>query len=147
MTPRTPRAAPADRPEHPTERRLHAALAARADSITVRTLRPAEPPGPHLRRLPLLHHGRRRYALALAGLATAAALVVGLLTRDTEPHRTPVPPAAPSAPADPDRGSTPPSPAPSDSRTPGTAVPSPSGPAYPTRPGGTGPTATPSTPG
>ncbi|WP_420036866.1 hypothetical protein ACN2WE_35770 [Streptomyces sp. cg28] len=147
MTPRTPRAEPADRPERLTERRLHAALAARADRITVTSLRPAEPPGPHLRRLPLLHHGRRRYALALAGLVTAAALVAGYFTlaRDTDPHRTPVPPAAPSAPTAPDRDSTP-----RPSREPGTAVPSPLPPstsASPTGPDATDPTATPSTPG
>ncbi|MEU6844880.1 hypothetical protein ABZ930_23715 [Streptomyces sp. NPDC046716] len=141
MTPRTPRAAPADRPERPVERRLHEALAARADGITVRSLRPAEPPGPHLRRLPLLHHGRRRWALALAGLATAAALVIGLLTRDADPHRTPAPPAAPSAPADPDESPTPrpSSPPPSGASPSDTAVPSPFRPQSPT--------ATPSTPG
>ncbi|MER5946580.1 hypothetical protein ABT127_11000 [Streptomyces sp. NPDC001904] len=147
MTPRTPRTEPAGSPERPLERRLHDALAARADSITVRTLRPAEPPGPHLRRLPLFHRDRRRFAPVLAGLATAAALVAGYLTLapDAEPHRTPVPPAAPSAPAVPDRGSTP-----GPSRTPETAVPSPSASAPPTGPdrtGTTGPTATPSPPG
>ncbi|MFE6887767.1 hypothetical protein [Streptomyces sp. NPDC057694] len=156
MTPRTPWAEPADHPERPAERRLHEALAARADSITVRTLRPAEPPGPHLRRLPLLHRAllhrvRRRYVVPLAGLATAAALVVGYLTLapDTEPHRTPVPPAAPSAPADPDRAPTPrpSSPAPAGSTAPHTEVPTPSRPPSATAPDDVAPSATPSTPG
>ncbi|MGW5348088.1 hypothetical protein ACWERJ_35175, partial [Streptomyces sp. NPDC004050] len=36
--------------ERPVERRLRAALDARATSVTVRELRPAAPPGPHSRR-------------------------------------------------------------------------------------------------
>lgn len=76
------------------ERRLRQALDARAAGITVRELRPADPPGPHVRRFPLLR--LRGLGLPLAGLAAAAAAVVGylVLAPDPAPVR-PVPPAAP----------------------------------------------------
>ncbi|MFJ4713547.1 hypothetical protein [Streptomyces sp. NPDC088785] len=145
MTPRPPRPPwpdPAGRPARPTERRLHDALAARADAVTVRALRPAAPPGPHPRRPPLLHHVRRRIALPLAGLAAAAALVAGwsALAPDPEPHRVPAPPAAPDGRPTP----RPTPPTPSASPPPSTAVPSPSAPADADR---GAPSATPNTPG
>ncbi|MEV0411587.1 hypothetical protein AB0I68_12505 [Streptomyces sp. NPDC050448] len=86
------------RGERPVERRLRQALDARAAGITVRGLRPADPPGPHVRRLPAarLRLGLRRFALPLAGLAAAAAAVAGylVLAPDSSPAR-PVPPASP----------------------------------------------------
>ncbi|MFJ9179193.1 hypothetical protein [Streptomyces sp. NPDC102360] len=163
MTPRTPRARPADDAERPVEQRLREALAAHADNVTVRTLRPARPPGPHLRRLPRLRATGRRYLLPVGGLAAAAALAVGyvVLAPDTSPDRTPVPPAAPSSPTAPDRDPTPsPSPpAPSSPAVPNPATPSTSAPSAlspppssassesPTPTGGDRPTARPTTPG
>ncbi|MFI5670123.1 hypothetical protein [Streptomyces sp. NPDC051704] len=83
--------------ERPVEGRLRQALDARAGQITVRDLRPAEPPGLHAR-LPAarLRLNLRRFALPLAGLAAAAAAVAGYLVLgpDTSPAR-PVPPASP----------------------------------------------------
>ncbi|MFF4849673.1 hypothetical protein [Streptomyces sp. NPDC001194] len=83
--------------ERPVEGRLRQALDARADRITVRDLRPAEPPGLHAR-LPAarLRLNLRRFALPLAGLAAAAAAVAGYLVLgpDASPAR-PVPPASP----------------------------------------------------
>ncbi|MER5439491.1 hypothetical protein [Streptomyces sp. NPDC002790] len=157
MTPRTPRARPADHAERPVEHRLREALAAHADNVTVRTLRPARPPGPHLRRLPRLREIGRRYAVPIAGLATAAALAVGyvVLAPDVSPDRTPVPPAAPSSPTAPDNRPTPrpSSPTPSSPATPSTSAPSalpppPSSAASesPTAKDGVRPTARPSTP-
>ncbi|MEU9192810.1 hypothetical protein [Streptomyces hundungensis] len=67
-------------PERPVERRLRGALAARADSIAPGDLRPASPPGPPLRRAPLARLRRRRFALPLAALATAAAIAAGWFT-------------------------------------------------------------------
>ncbi|MGW1864339.1 hypothetical protein ACWCPS_02105 [Streptomyces mauvecolor] len=67
-------------PQRPVERRLRGALAARADGITLADLRPADPPGPHLHRTPLARLRLRRFALPLAGLATAAAVAVGYVT-------------------------------------------------------------------
>ncbi|MFD9566161.1 hypothetical protein [Streptomyces sp. NPDC059994] len=69
-------------PERPVEARLRRALAARAQTVTVRDLRPADPPGPHLRRTrlpgPRLHAlPMRRLALPLAALATVAAVAIG----------------------------------------------------------------------
>ncbi|MYV93553.1 hypothetical protein GT350_25490, partial [Streptomyces sp. SID1034] len=75
-----------DRPERPVERRLREALAARADSVAVVDLRPADPPGPHLRRTPLARLRRRRFVLPLAGLATAAAVAVGWFTLAPAPE-------------------------------------------------------------
>lgn len=84
--------------ERPVERRLRQALDARAAGITVRELRPAQPPGLHAGRLPAarLRMTLRRYALPLAGLAAAAAAVTGYLVLgpDHSPSR-PVPPASP----------------------------------------------------
>ncbi|MFB6810233.1 hypothetical protein [Streptomyces sp. NPDC056387] len=88
--------------EHPAERlverRLRQALEARAAGVTIRALRPADPPGPHARRLPAarLRLNLRRFALPLAGLAAAAAAVAGYLVLgpDASPAR-PVPPASP----------------------------------------------------
>lgn len=106
--------------ERPVERRLRQALDARAAEVTVRTLRPADPPGPHTG-LPRL---RRRLTFALAGLgaAAAAAALAGylVLAPDDAPVR-PVPPAAPPE-------LLPPSPSPSPSpslSSPGSATPSP----------------------
>lgn len=127
MTPPSP-------PERPVEDRLREALAARADTVTVRALRPARPPGPHLRRLPRLRAIPRRYALPVAGLATAAALAIGYVTLAPDPpsHRTPVPPAAPSSSSStaPDHRPTPSPSVPHPSRTavPSPAVPTPSSP-------------------
>ncbi|MHB9757346.1 hypothetical protein ACYBSK_23465 [Streptomyces sp. BYX5S] len=135
MTPRTPSDRPAGRSERPVEQRLREALAARADGVTVRALRPARPPGPRPRRLPRLRDLRRRYVLPVAGLAAAGALAVGYVTwsPDPAPDRTPVPPAAPSSTTTPDHR---PTPSPSTSSnspvpnpaTPSTSVPSPSSP-------------------
>ncbi|MFI5664486.1 hypothetical protein [Streptomyces sp. NPDC051684] len=156
MTPRTPPVHPADQAERPVEQRLREALAVRADSVTVRALRPARPPGPQLRRLPRLRDIRRRFALPVAGLATAAALAVGYVALspdpDQGPSRTPVPPAAPSSSPAPDRSQTP-SPAPSTPS--GTAVPTPATPSPsspptsspPTEPAGERPSAGASSPG
>ncbi|MFJ3913948.1 hypothetical protein [Streptomyces vinaceus] len=84
--------------ERTVEHRLRQALDARAAGITVRELRPAEPPGLHVRRLPAarLRVSLRRYALPLAGLAAAAAAVAGYLVLgpSASPVR-PVPPASP----------------------------------------------------
>ncbi|MFD9262890.1 hypothetical protein ACFVZQ_31150, partial [Streptomyces sp. NPDC059538] len=55
--------------ERPVERRLRQALDARAESIDVRRLRPADPPGPQTGRLRTV--ALRRFALPLAGLAAA----------------------------------------------------------------------------
>ncbi|MFG2485363.1 hypothetical protein ACGFSI_21730 [Streptomyces virginiae] len=80
--------------ERPVERRLREALDARADGIDVRRLRPAEPPGAHLRRLPMAR--LRRFALPLAGLAAAAAVAgIGYLLAAPDPAPGPVPPATP----------------------------------------------------
>ncbi|WP_314247694.1 hypothetical protein [Streptomyces sp. DSM 40907] len=106
--------------ERPVERRLRQALDARADSIDVRRLRPAEPPGAHLGRLPMA--GLRRFALPLAGLAAAAAAGIGylLLAPDASP--------GPGLPATPPRITTP-GPSPQDPTSPG---PRPSGSGRPT---------------
>ncbi|MFJ3964639.1 hypothetical protein [Streptomyces sp. NPDC090036] len=72
--------------ERPVERRLRQALDARADSIDVRGLRPADPPAARAGQLPMA--GLRRFALPLAGLvAAAAAAGVGylLLAPDASP--------------------------------------------------------------
>ncbi|MFJ8015490.1 hypothetical protein [Streptomyces sp. NPDC096339] len=103
--------------ERPVERRLRQALDARAAEVTVRTLRPADPPGPHAAGPRL-----RRLTFALAGLGVAAAALAGylVLAPDEAPVR-PVPPAAP-----PELGSPTPTPAPSPSlSSPGSATPSP----------------------
>ncbi|WP_406186502.1 hypothetical protein [Streptomyces sp. NBC_01006] len=84
--------------ERPVERRLRQALDARAAGITVRELRPADPPALHVRRLPAarLRRNLRRFALPLAGLAAAAAAVTGYLVLGPDPSPArPVPPASP----------------------------------------------------
>lgn len=98
--------------ERPVERRLRAALDARAAGITVRELRPADPPGPHVRRFPTLR--LRRLGLPLAGLAAAAAAAVGYLV--LAPDSAPVRPAPPAAP--PEIGSPTPTPTPAPTLTP-----------------------------
>ncbi|MFF4366830.1 hypothetical protein [Streptomyces sp. NPDC001594] len=80
--------------ERAVERRLREALEARAEEVTVRSLRPADPPGPHraARRVRL-----RRSAWAFAGLSglAAAALAGYLVLGPDEAPVRPVPPAAP----------------------------------------------------
>ncbi|MEU8462080.1 hypothetical protein [Streptomyces sp. NPDC029003] len=79
--------------ERPVEQLLRQALTARAQEVTVVTLRPADPPGPHLRR-----RWHRRSTWTVAGLGgLAAAALAGYLVLggpDAAPPR-PVPPAAP----------------------------------------------------
>ncbi|AYG84485.1 hypothetical protein DWB77_06699 [Streptomyces hundungensis] len=83
-------------PERPVERRLRGALAARADSIAPGDLRPAAPPGPPLRRAPLARLRRRRFALPLAALATAAAIAAGWFTLAPGPDvQRPLPAGSP----------------------------------------------------
>ncbi|MGW1773964.1 hypothetical protein [Streptomyces sp. NPDC002104] len=81
----------------PVEYRLRRALDARAAGITVRELRPAQPPGAGARRLPWAWP--RGFTLPLAGLAAAAAVVAGyaVLAPDApvRPGPVPAPPAAP----------------------------------------------------
>ncbi|WP_053726751.1 hypothetical protein [Streptomyces sp. WM6378] len=106
-------------PERPVETRLRGALAARADGITHADLRPADPPGPHLHRTPLARLRLRRFALPLAGLATAAAVAVGYVTlAPGHDEQRPLPANSPG-PVQP-----PPTPTPAPSKTPG-PVPSP----------------------
>ncbi|MEU8438417.1 hypothetical protein AB0F18_37080 [Streptomyces sp. NPDC029216] len=99
--------------ERPVERRLRQAMEARAEEVTVRSLRPADPPGPHLK-APRVWLRRSAWAFAgLSGLAAAALAGYLVLGPDELPAR-PVPPAAPPeltpAPASP---GTPPAPGPS----------------------------------
>ncbi|AOP50697.1 hypothetical protein [Streptomyces lydicus] len=98
-------------PERPVEERLRRAFAARADSIGIRDLRPAAPPGPPPRRgLPALLSGPwlRRFGLPLAVAAAAAAAVLGrLAATPDDPAPRPVPPATSPSPLGPS-----PSPAP-----------------------------------
>ncbi|MFF4578562.1 hypothetical protein [Streptomyces sp. NPDC001389] len=80
--------------ERPVERRLRQAMEARAEEVTVRSLRPADPPGPHLR-APRVRLRRSAWVLAgLSGLAAAAVAGYLVLGPDGVPAR-PVPPAAP----------------------------------------------------
>ncbi|MFB0631430.1 hypothetical protein [Streptomyces sp. AB3(2024)] len=83
--------------ERPVERLLREALTARAQEVTVVTLRPADPPGPHLRRLSLRTPWVRRSAWTLAGLSgLAAAALAGFLVLGPDPAGPrPVPPASP----------------------------------------------------
>ncbi|MCY0950094.1 hypothetical protein [Streptomyces sp. H27-S2] len=122
--------------ERPAERRLRQALEARAAGITMRELRPADPPGPGLWRSPVAR--LRGFTLPLSGLAAAAALVGYLvLTPDPAPPR-PTPPAAP-------RELTPSTPAPE--RSPYVTPSPPPGTAEPAEPtAAPGPDATPSYP-
>ncbi|MFJ6780210.1 hypothetical protein [Streptomyces yangpuensis] len=97
--------------ERTVERRLRRALDARADSIDVRRLRPASPPGAWAGRRPV--EGLRRFALPLAGLVAAAAAGIGylLFAADAEPGpQLPATPPQVTAPG-PATGS-PPSPSP-----------------------------------
>ncbi|MFE3996416.1 hypothetical protein ACFXPW_32740 [Streptomyces goshikiensis] len=118
----TPGGHPAERP---VERRLRQALAARADEITVRDLRPADPPGPRARGSRpawLRAYGTRRFVLPLAAGLAAVATVIGyvVLAPGAAPAR-PEPPAAPpeiSTPG-PTPGSSTPTPGASPSPTPG----------------------------
>ncbi|WP_189308708.1 hypothetical protein, partial [Streptomyces albospinus] len=99
-------------PERPVEARLRRAFEARARTVDVRDLRPAAPPGPHLRRRTVLTRARlRRFALPLAAATATAALVLAYLatTPGTPPPRpTPATPPSPVT-------STPPSATPSPS--------------------------------
>ncbi|CAM5653085.1 hypothetical protein SAVIM338S_06578 [Streptomyces avidinii] len=118
-------------PRGPVELRLRQALDARAAGITVRDLRPARPPGGEARRLPWAAARLRRFALPLAGLAAAAAAVVGyaVLAPDPGPlRREPVPPAAPPSrsPTGPAPSAVPVPPAPSPSPFPPSSSPAPS---------------------
>ncbi|MFI6683847.1 hypothetical protein [Streptomyces sp. NPDC050485] len=97
-------------PERPVETRLRRALAARAEQITLAGLRPADPPGPRLRRTPLARLRLRRLGLPLAGLATAAAVAVGYFTLAPGHDEQRPLPAGPPGPVEP-----PPTPAPSTS--------------------------------
>ncbi|MFD3547192.1 hypothetical protein ACFWUW_16540 [Streptomyces sp. NPDC058655] len=121
--------------EHPAELRLRQALDARAAAVTVRALRPADPPGPHLRRSPLVR--LRGFALPLAGLAAAAAALVGYLV--LAPDRAPLRPAPPAAPPEL-------TPSTSAAPTPGPASPRHPSPSVTPQPDGTGPSAIPSAP-
>ncbi|MFJ7204216.1 hypothetical protein ACIQWR_11865 [Streptomyces sp. NPDC098789] len=115
--------------ERPVERRLRAALSARAEQVTVRELRPADPPGRHLRRLSVLPP--RRFALPLAGLAAAAAIAVGYVALAPDQAPRPVPPAsppslpAPSPTPSPGGSQSPPQPSVSPSAVPSTGPSSP----------------------
>ncbi|MCX4529649.1 MULTISPECIES: hypothetical protein [unclassified Streptomyces] len=126
--------------ERPVERRLRQALAARAGEISVSELRPADPPGPHVRGMSGVAWLRtRRFALPLAAGLAAAATVIGfvVLAPGAGPARQ-EPPAAPpefSTPGTPrppnTSGPTPqrgtPTPEPSASPSPGgSSTPSPS---------------------
>ncbi|MFE0194140.1 hypothetical protein, partial [Streptomyces sp. NPDC058989] len=87
---------PGTEPERRVEERLRRALAARADSIDIRDLRPAAPPGPALRRGRPARPQRpwlRRFGLPLAAAAAAAGLALGDGT--TAPDGPPVRPGAP----------------------------------------------------
>ncbi|RKT02795.1 hypothetical protein BX286_0705 [Streptomyces sp. 3211.6] len=148
--------------ERPVERRLREALEARAEEVTVRSLRPADPPGPHLA-APRVWLRRSAWAFAgLSGLAAAALAGYLVLGPDGAPVRpvppaappelTPVPAPTPSAPSSPSPSavpSVPPSQSPGPRVTP-TPTPSPppsSGrPAPPTSPGTHGPVQGPAMP-
>ncbi|MFG2826447.1 hypothetical protein ACGFWI_03045 [Streptomyces sp. NPDC048434] len=84
----------------PVEDRLRRAFAARAESIAVRDLRPAAPPGPHSRRSRLPGPQRpwlRRFGLPLAAAAATVAVVIGYLaTAPGTPPDRPVPATPPS---------------------------------------------------
>ncbi|THA86729.1 hypothetical protein [Streptomyces sp. A0592] len=98
--------------ERPVERRLRQALDARADSIDVRRLRPASPPGARAGR-PLTER-LRRFALPLAGLVAAAAAGIGYLLLAPEAGPGPQLPATPPRVTTPSPSTgAPPSPSPS----------------------------------
>ncbi|MEU9027220.1 hypothetical protein AB0D46_06755 [Streptomyces sp. NPDC048383] len=127
--------------ERPVEHRLRQALAARADEVTVIGLGPADPPGPHLRRLSVRALWRRRSTWALVGLSglAAAALAGYLVLGPDAVAPRPVPPAAPPELTSPSPN---PSPPPTSTSKP---TPSPSRPSTSPAPGGApSPSATPS---
>ncbi|GHB58250.1 hypothetical protein GCM10010347_30580 [Streptomyces cirratus] len=136
--------------ERPVEHRLREALGARADTVTVRDLRPADPPGSSTRR-PVAAVWLRRLTWSAAGLAGAAAAVTGYLVLGPEQGQVrPVPPAAPAE--IPSPTPSPQAPAPSHSAEPSpipsppaTRLPSPR--TTPTAPGTYPPSASPSRPG
>ncbi|MFF3019035.1 hypothetical protein [Streptomyces sp. NPDC057939] len=117
--------------ERPVEYRLRQALAARADEVTVIGLRPADPPGPHLRRLSVRALWRRRSVRVFTGFSgLAAAALAGYLVLGPESVAPrPVPPAAPPELTSPSPNPKP-TPTPTPSRPPASsrpgAVPSPS---------------------
>ncbi|MGW7194529.1 hypothetical protein, partial [Streptomyces sp. NPDC054838] len=115
--------------ERQVEHRLRQALGARAQAVTVRDLRPADPPGSS-KRLPVAAVWLRRLTWPAAGLAGAAAALAGYLVLGPEqgPAR-PVPPAAPAEIPSPTPSVQSPSPGPS-------AVPSPVPTPPPTAPAG-----------
>ncbi|MFJ3876287.1 hypothetical protein ACIPW5_02365 [Streptomyces sp. NPDC090077] len=123
--------------ERPVERRLREALEARAEEVTVRSLRPADPPGPHLRRLSVRSLWLRRGGWALAGVSgLAAAALAGYLVLGG-PDQRPVRPEPPAAP--PELGPTGPSVSPrpsAPSSSPAPSSPSPSSPVPPSAPAG-----------
>ncbi|MFE3760875.1 hypothetical protein ACFXPI_03800 [Streptomyces sp. NPDC059104] len=122
--------------ERPVERLLREALTARAQEVTIVTLRPADPPGPHLRRLSLRTPWVRRSAWTLAGLSGLAAALAGFLLLGPDPAAPrPVPPASP-----PEFTSPTPSGSPRPSEPPSASVSPPPSPA-PSRPPSTGPAA------
>ncbi|MET8752068.1 hypothetical protein ABZW32_18485 [Streptomyces sp. NPDC004667] len=124
--------------ERPVERLLREALTARAQEITVVTLRPADPPGPHLRRLSLRTPWVRRSAWTLAGLSgLAAAALAGFLLLGPDPAAPrPVPPASP-----PEFTSPTPSGSPRPSAPPSASVSPPPTTPTPSRPPSAGPAA------
>ncbi|MFE5804396.1 hypothetical protein [Streptomyces sp. NPDC056491] len=138
--------------ERPVERRLRQALDARADSIDVRGLRPADPPGARAGRLPMA--GLRRFALPLAGLvAAAAAAGVGYLLLAPDASPGPGLPATPpriTAPGPSSEHSKSPTPQPSGSGRPTPGVDSsgrPSASSSPSRSGSPSATVSPRSPG
>ncbi|MFD0359752.1 hypothetical protein ACFVHW_39400 [Streptomyces sp. NPDC127110] len=107
--------------ERPVERRLRQALEARAEEVTVVSLRPADPPGPHLRRLSPRALWLRRGAWTLAGVSgLAAAALAGYLVLGG-PDQRPVRPEPPAAP--PELSPTGPSGSPRPSVSPSPSVP------------------------
>ncbi|GAA2583356.1 hypothetical protein [Streptomyces tubercidicus] len=104
----------------PVEDRLQRAFAARAESIGIRDLRPAAPPGPGLRRGRLRAPRQpwlRRFGLPLAAAAAAAAVALGyLVTAPDGPPDRPLPARPPH--------SVDPSPAPTPARPTSPASPS-----------------------
>ncbi|MFF3542453.1 hypothetical protein ACFYXD_11410 [Streptomyces platensis] len=128
----------------PVEDRLRRALAARAESIGIRDLRPAAPPRPAARRGPLSAVRRlwlRRFGLPLAAAAAAAAAVLGYLATAADgPPDRPLPARPPhSVGPSPD-----PAPRTPTSR-PSPSAPSPDGPRT-TAPSGAPPTTAPARP-
>ncbi|MGX1755781.1 hypothetical protein ACWIG5_02495 [Streptomyces lydicus] len=125
----------------PVEDRLRGAFAARAESIVLRDLRPAAPPGPHTRggRLPgPMRPWLRRFGLPLAAAAATAAVVIGFLTAAPGAPERPLPatPPSPVGPAPSPSSGTGPSPVPSPSH-PSRVPPRTAGPSRSATPNGT----------